>query len=400
MLLLSFFTASLSFTLQRTSAAPQLEDRWLRDAPGYERASQLQRELGVPMVVYFYTDWCPFCHALDSRYLPTPPVQQYLRGVVKVRINPEHGPAERALAEQYAVTGYPSFLVIRKPSSLPVNVNPFKRDEANLTAAQFARACERGVPSWGLVSTVRVTIKPVPLSATVAPGRVTPAPVPSTTNTNEIVTSILNKYVQAVGGRETVSRLTSRFAKGRLDLGTGSSGTFETYSKSPNMSLKVMKGESIGVLKRGFDGHTAWSFSDKKGAPQPSAKELAASADDENLYRDIKLQEFYPRMNMLGRGTVGNREVFIVEATSRLGTTDKLYFDVENGLLLRRDTTRSSAHGPVQAEIYFSDWRDVDGIKLPFKTTERTPDSTYVFTLEDVRHNVQLDDEVFRIPSR
>ena len=66
---------------------PRLE-RWLYGAAGYTRAIELQRELNVPLVVYFYTDWCPYCRALDIDYLPTTPVKDYLRGVVKVRINP------------------------------------------------------------------------------------------------------------------------------------------------------------------------------------------------------------------------------------------------------------------------------------------------------------------------
>ena len=58
LLLLSFST---------TSAAP--EDRWLNGAAGYARALELQRELKVPLIVYFYADWCPYCQRLDSEYL-------------------------------------------------------------------------------------------------------------------------------------------------------------------------------------------------------------------------------------------------------------------------------------------------------------------------------------------
>jgi thiol-disulfide isomerase/thioredoxin len=394
--LLAFSIISLNVAV----ATPQLEDRWLRDAPGYERALQQQRELGVPLVVYFYTDWCPYCHGLDSQYLPTPPVQQYLKGVVKVRINPEHGPAESALAKQYSVTGYPSFFVMRKPSSIPAKVNPFRTAGGNLTPIQFARACERGLPSSGLISAVGVTIKPVPL-----PGVTPKISSPPTASMNDAekpdINAIINKYVQAVGGRAAVAAVTSRVVKGRIDIaGVSFGGRLETYAKAPNMSLTVMSAEPIGVLKRGFDGRTAWAVSDQEGARMPSPRELAALAAENDLYRDLKLQELYPRMKLFGKDNLGTREVYILEATSRLGVPEKFYFDVQNGLLLRRDTMRPGAGGPVHTEIYFSDWRDVDGIKLPFKTTERMGDRTYIFTLEDVRHNVQLDDEVFRVPSR
>ena len=394
---------SLLFTFSFTAVA-QVEDRWLSDAAGYDRAVQLQRELGIPLIVYFYTDWCPYCHGLQDQYFSTAQVKQYFKGVVRVKINPEHGRLEQQIAEQYSVKGYPSFFVIRKPSSLPANVNPFKVNGVNLTAAQFVSALERGLPSVGLVSSVRISIrpiapavKPVPLSAAVSAPKVIPASAPVLTAEQLLLKSILDKYVQAVGGRDAVARINTRVIKGRLDLSGGGSGArFEKYAKAPNMSLTIMKGDFIGLRKLGWDGHTAWVLSDRKGIPDPSAKELAVLADEGDLYRDIKLTELYPQMHVAGRGSVDGRNVYILEATSRFGVADKLYFDTDNGLLMRRDTWRSN----VLTEIYFSDWRDVDGVKLAFKITERRPDATYIFTLENVRHNTQLDDEVFRLPSK
>ena len=130
---LSLFAAILSLLLlsfSTTSAAP--EDRWLNGAAGYARALELQRELKVPLIVYFYADWCPYCQRLDSEYLPSAPVQQYLRGVIKVRINPEQGPAEEEIASRYGVKGYPTFLVMRNLSSPP---RPIKGEGADRRSA-------------------------------------------------------------------------------------------------------------------------------------------------------------------------------------------------------------------------------------------------------------------------
>jgi thiol-disulfide isomerase/thioredoxin len=97
------------------------------------------------MVVYFWAGWCPYCQALDSKYLPTAPVQEYLREVIKVRIYPEQGPAERELARQYNVRGYPSFFIIRNASAKPKKVHPF-RGSRNWTPEQFAAACQKAGP--------------------------------------------------------------------------------------------------------------------------------------------------------------------------------------------------------------------------------------------------------------
>ena len=147
---LSLFAAIILLSLlsfSTTNAAP--EDRWLNGAAGYERAIELQRELKVPLIVYFYADWCPYCQRLDSEYLPSAPVQQYLRGVVKVRINPEKGPAEDAIAQRYGVTGYPTFLVMRNLASAPRNIQPFRKGGANLTPAEWVTACEKAASFSG-----------------------------------------------------------------------------------------------------------------------------------------------------------------------------------------------------------------------------------------------------------
>ncbi|MGH9971660.1 MAG: thioredoxin family protein [Pyrinomonadaceae bacterium] len=138
-----------------SSAVPTLpNENWLYGAAGYARAVELQRTLNIPLVVYFYTDWCPYCRTLDSQYLPSAPVQAYLRGVVKVRINPEQGLAERALGMRYGVSGFPSFFVMRHSAARPVNVHPFRR-VGTLTPTQFANACRAIAPVSRKLTAVR-----------------------------------------------------------------------------------------------------------------------------------------------------------------------------------------------------------------------------------------------------
>lgn len=404
--LLVVLTFLVSFaTLQSQNVrSSSLDDRWLNGAQGYERAVQLQREMNVPLVVYFYTDWCPFCRSLESQYLPAGPVQNYLKGVVKVRINAEQGSAEKNLATQFGVTGYPSFFVLRNSSSLPIRVHPFRRGAPNLTPVEFARACrEPGLWSIGplQMSPVSVSITPIApksapqmqmISATVA-GPVSTAVVSSTLN------SILERYVAALGGRDAVAKLKSRVTRARIDIaGLTSGGRLETFAKAPNMLVTVMNTKSTGTVKRGFDGRSSWIISNQKRFQTPSPMDLAALAAEADFYREIKLKELYSRVTLVGTATVGTREAHIVEAIPRIGAGEKLYFDVETGLLIRRDAMSAGSAGVGRAEFYFSDWREVDGVKIPFKTTELTPSGTYVYTVEEVKHNVALDEGIFRQP--
>ena len=153
-LIITLLAASFPPT-RSSAAAPPSNERWLYGAAGYARAVELQQQLNIPLVVYFYADWCGYCRTLDSQYLPSAAVQDYLGRVVKVRINPERGFAERALAKRYGVTGYPSFFVMSHPAARPVNVSPFRRVGNNLTPTQFANACRSIAPVSRKVSAVK-----------------------------------------------------------------------------------------------------------------------------------------------------------------------------------------------------------------------------------------------------
>lgn len=85
---------------------------WYEGATGYQKAMREAREDGTPVAVYFYTDWCGYCKQLDEGLLSQPRVQEPFRYIVKVKINPEQGQAEQAIADEYRVSGYPSFFIL------------------------------------------------------------------------------------------------------------------------------------------------------------------------------------------------------------------------------------------------------------------------------------------------
>jgi hypothetical protein len=170
----------------------------------------------------------------------------------------------------------------------------------------------------------------------------------------------------------------------------------EIYAKAPNKSLTVMNVEPLGLVKQGFDGRSGWNLTDK-GLDVASEIDRAAIVDAD-FYRDIRLKELYTRLKVTGKVKVGFRQVYVVQATPPGGSVESLYFDVETGLLVRRDLTRPTAKGPVRSEVYFSDWRELDGVKIPFRMTQSMPTMKFVTTIDEVKHNVPVDDAIFRRP--
>ncbi len=85
---------------------------WQHDAVGYFKAERYANQKKMPMVVYFHTDWCEQCAKLDANYLSHRKIKRLLENFARVEINPEHGPKDFALFEEYQTQAYPGFFVV------------------------------------------------------------------------------------------------------------------------------------------------------------------------------------------------------------------------------------------------------------------------------------------------
>jgi len=89
--------------------------------------------------------------------------------------------------------------------------------------------------------------------------------------------------------------------------------------------------------------------------------------------------------------TINERRVNILQGTSAAAPSPRLYFDVETGLLTRVVRYASSAMGRVPTQIDFEDYRDVAGVKIPFKWSFAWVSGRDVIELTEVQANVAID---------
>lgn len=391
--------------------------RWLHGATGFARAVELQRELNVSLVLYFYSDRCPDCRTLEQQYLSDPSVHRALQRSIAVRINPEYGEEERQIAYRYGVGSYPTFLIMDNESAGPTNIQPFRLDGNHLTPEQFAKACQEALTFLPMPPKVvrdesresmdRLNTRAV-MNATrqtrsaqivEVPAGTASAPVETRTNPLPAIDAILDRYINAIGGKEAQEKLKSRTITGRVEmLGGDSWGELESYAKAPNKSLTVMNVQPMGQVKHGYDGCTLWNVGDSIGSQTLTGASLADFSTDADFYREIKLHELYSGIRVLGTVKHKNREFYLVEGYPRVGGAETMYFEIQSGLLTGRDLTQQTLRGPIRVEMRYSDWREVDGVKLPFKITQSMPNLKFVFTVTEIKHNLPLDDKLFEKP--
>jgi thioredoxin-like negative regulator of GroEL len=116
---------------------------WLEGASGYDDGVRAHDQRTAPMVLYFFTDWCKYCKSFDEQLLSSTEMDRYFsRQTVRVRINPERGPAEKGLADRFNVDGYPTFLLVPAGGATAVECSPYSPHSASqqlLSPAEFAQ---------------------------------------------------------------------------------------------------------------------------------------------------------------------------------------------------------------------------------------------------------------------
>jgi hypothetical protein len=211
---------------------------------------------------------------------------------------------------------------------------------------------------------------------------------------------ILDKYVEATGGKSAIEKITSRKTTGTFDIpAMGATGTFEGFSKAPNKNALVIDMPGFGQVRQGFDGAAGWDDNPMVGMRDLSGPELVAKKFDSEFYKSIRIREMYPDLSVKGREKVGEREAYVIEGKPESLPAEKLYFDTETGLLLRQDVQREGPQGVATVETVFEDYKEVDGVKLPHNLKITNPAFMFVIKLSEIKHNISIDDSVFTKPA-
>ncbi len=214
--------------------------------------------------------------------------------------------------------------------------------------------------------------------------------------------AVFDKYLSAVGGSARAAALTS-FAGTGTSTGYGPDNEpqrFELAAKAPNQRAAVVR-STDGDRAIVFDGRSGWI-----AAPHRPVDVLAlGGADLDGLRIDAELA-FPARIKQIagqwrtGAATViDDREVQTVQGTGSGGALVTLYFDAESGLLVRQVRYVSSPVGRLPTQVDYADYREVAGVKLPFRWTVTWLDGKDTVELKDVRPNVVIEAARFARPS-
>ena len=217
--------------------------------------------------------------------------------------------------------------------------------------------------------------------------------------------TILDRYLKAIGGAEKVNAITSYTATGTSlgFRGFGGGGEVQIYAKSPDQRSMIIeyKAEGRDATVRSYDGKTGWIKTPLNvlGEYQLFGGELDGAKLDAQLTFPGQLKTALTRLRTVDAAEIDGREMDVVQGNGPRTLFATLYFDKETGLLRRLVRFSPSPIGRMVTQFDFADYRDVSGVKMPFKIDFVWLDGRDQIQLKEIKLNVPVDGHVFDKPT-
>jgi hypothetical protein len=212
------------------------------------------------------------------------------------------------------------------------------------------------------------------------------------------IDQILQRCEQAHGGKAALDAIKSYKLKGTFEL-AGFKGTLQGWRKEPRKTLSVMEFPGFGTLRKGYDGETNWLETPFGTFTDTAQWEVAQLERDSEVYLPGKIRNLFETMKLEHNVRLSGREVHLIEGKPAKGPAEKLYFDVENGLLVRWDMARKEANGStVFVKVHLNDYKDVSGVKIPFTVRFAFESFNFTIRLDSLEANIPVNDAIFRKP--
>ncbi len=213
---------------------------------------------------------------------------------------------------------------------------------------------------------------------------------------------VLDKYIQAIGGSQRLAQLTSFVAKG-TSVGYGPEGNkrpVEIFAKAPGQRTTIIHTDN-GDNTTTFDGRAGWLAAPLRPVPvlELSGGALEGVKLEAELSFPARIKQTLSNWRVGVATTINDRDVQVVQGTAAGGTIATLYFDAQSGLLVRLLRFSNSMVGRTPTQIDYSDYRDVSGVKMPFRWTMSWLDGKENVELSEVQANVSVDASKFAKPA-
>jgi len=212
--------------------------------------------------------------------------------------------------------------------------------------------------------------------------------------------AILDKYIEATGGRAAYEKVNSEIATGKLEITAyGLSGDFTVYQAAPDRAYTLINfPDPVGKAEEGSNGEIAWAINGQMGARIKEGDERASSLRRDALNGELRWRDFYKSAELAGSEDVGGKPCHKVVMTPKDGPAETRYYDKSSGLLVRVVAPITTPQGSATLDMTLSDYKSDDGIMSPHTISQNVSGTDIVLKIETVKHNPDIPANRFDLP--
>jgi hypothetical protein len=215
------------------------------------------------------------------------------------------------------------------------------------------------------------------------------------------VDEIVEKHLAAMGGRPVLGKVTSRTTSGRITVTTPVgeiSGLVEILNRAPNrvrtfltLDLSAFGGDKM-VYDERFDGSVGYLINTLEGNREVTGNQMHNLRNDTFPTPLLDYKTSGMSLQLAGREKVGDRDAFVLTMTPKLGPAWRRYIDAESYLEIRQVIQAEEPNaGVFELTVDLLDFREVDGIKLPFQIRATSSVQNFTVIVTKVTHNQEID---------
>jgi len=173
----------------------------------------------------------------------------------------------------------------------------------------------------------------------------------------------------------------------------------EIWMKNPN-KIKTVMDMSGQKMIQAYDGEKGYTINPMTGSTQPvemgpeEVKQLLRNNNFENML-DKYLKN--GQLELAGEETVNGKPAIKVKATIEPGTVSYLYIDKANWLLIKQTMDVTQGGMPATVETYPSDYKEINGLIMPMKTTTSVSGMEMVINFTNVEVDIPMEDSIFKL---
>lgn len=219
---------------------------------------------------------------------------------------------------------------------------------------------------------------------------------------------VIEKSIAAMGGRAAMEKIKTRSMVGDISLTTPAGdipGTVEITNAAPNKSRTVIKADlsAFGagplVIDQRFDGTTGYVLDSLQGDRPITGNQLDNMKSNSFPHPFLTYKAMGIAVKMTGKEKVGDRDAFVLTFEPSVGSAIKQYVDAEHYLPVKTVIRANLPQvGDIEQTAIASDFRDVDGVKVPFKIQVTSPATGFTMTFSKVANNVAVEEKSFVKP--